>query len=292
MTSFVTTPSNSTIFHMERDLFIEGNILYSTGKQLRTTDGNSTTLVYAGSISNNSYIAVDGFVQTSKAEVIFVDRWNSCLRSLTRSKNHLYNLTGDCERSGFADGFHALFDYPLYVVQDNTTPCLLYVTDYSNRAVRMVVKSSRPYVTTLISDANRPYFRIYVGITQAHHRKYLYITHNDGLECYDQITNTTVDLILASHQFGDDALIYDSSLGTFLSIILYKGLIIMADYRHNRIFTINPKTRSTAYMCTGVAGQQPGNLSICQLYSPLGLLEDNGDIYIGDKYGIKVIKGE
>ena len=277
---------------MERDLFIEGNILYSTGEQLRTTDGNSTTLVYAGSISNNSYIAVDGFVQTSRAEVIFVDRWNSCLRSLTRSKNHLYNLTGDCERSGFEDGFHALFDYPLNVIQDHTTPCLLYVTDYSNRAVRMVVKSSRPYVTTLISDANRPYVsRRYVGITQAHHRKYLYITHNDGLECYDQITNTSVDLILPNHQLGD-ALIYDTSFSLFSSIILYNGLIITADHRQNRIFIINPKTRSIALMCSGVAGQQPGNFSICQLDSPMGLLEVNGDIYIGDKYGIKVIKGE
>ena len=53
MTSFITTPSNSTIFHMEFDLFIEGNILYSTGNKLRTTDGNSTTLVYAGGISTH-----------------------------------------------------------------------------------------------------------------------------------------------------------------------------------------------------------------------------------------------
>ena len=197
---------------MERDLFIEGNILYSTGKELMTTDGNSTALVYASntSMSDSSFITVSGFAQTSRAEVVFVDEVNGCLRSMNRSSNLMHNLTGDCGRRGYEDGFHALFEYPLLVVQDHFTPCLLYVPDLTNYAVRMVVKSSRPYVTTLISDANRPYFRIYVGITQAHHRKYLYITHNDGLECYDQITNTTVDLILASHHFGD-ALIHDSS---------------------------------------------------------------------------------
>ena len=278
---------------MERDLFIEGNILYSTGKELMTTDGNSTALVYASntSMSDSSFIAVSGFAQTSRAEVVFVDEVNGCLRSMNRTSNLMYNLTGDCGRRGYEDGFHALFEYPLFVVQDHFTPCLLYVPDLTNYAVRMVVKSSRPYVTTLISSANRPFRRIYTAITQAHHRKYLYITHSHGLECYDQMTNTSVDLILPSHHFGD-ALIYGSSFISFSSIILYKGLIITADYSQNRIFIVNPKTRSISLMCSGVAGQQPGNLSVCQLDSPMGLLEDDDDIYIGDKYGIRIIEGE
>ena len=43
MTTFETTGSN--VLHMQKDLFIPGNILYSEPRSLKTIDGGSNRLV-------------------------------------------------------------------------------------------------------------------------------------------------------------------------------------------------------------------------------------------------------
>ena len=143
---------------MEKDQLIPGNILFSDHSSLYTTDGNNITVVH--DFSANGYGLLFGFVQTLKFELITVDRYNSCLRLFNRMQDRIYNFTGDCKKAGYRNGTNALFNWPQSVIQDNQTPCLLYVTDYRNNAVRMVTDSRTPYVKTLI----RSYPKKYTGI--------------------------------------------------------------------------------------------------------------------------------
>ena len=92
---------------------------------------------------------------------------------------------------GFRDGTDTLFYGPMTVVQDNQIPCLVYVTDFLNNALRMVTKSHIPHVTTLLTSNNK----LYSHSTQEPEGRYLYITYFEGLERYDLAKNTLLDIV-------------------------------------------------------------------------------------------------
>ena len=280
---FVTLRTTGVI-HMEQDLLIDGNILFSSHELLITTNGTSTFVLFASSLSGDHNITVDGFVQTSKSQIVFVDRTNHCLRLLDRLTSTFFKLVGDCKRSGFRDGTDPIFSHPLSVIQDNRTPCLLYVTDQHNGAVRMITTSLLPRVTTLLTG------KIYYGITQDPTGVYLYITYHRGVERYNLLTNTSVGIFSSGKEFGA-SLMYDSNFRGAFSIVLLNDLIILSPYVENRLGVIDTQSGTITLICSGVAGHKAGNLSACELDLPLALLEVDGGIYVGDRKGISVIKG-
>ena len=162
----------------------------------------TTTVVHY--FTANGHGTIFGFVQTPKFELITADRYYSCLRVFNRLQNSTYKFAGDCKKKGYRDGTDALFDKPQIVIQDNQTPCLLYVTDYGNGAVRMVINSRTPYVTTLIKS----YLKDYTGITQDHSGKYPFITYRDGLERFNLLRNTSIDILSRDTTYANSAAIY------------------------------------------------------------------------------------
>ena len=278
---------------MERDKLIPGNILFSDHSSLYTTDGNNITVVH--DFNANGHGTIFGFVQTSKNELITVDPYNNCLRVFNRLQDIVYKFAGDCKKYGFRDGTDALFSRPQSVIQDNQTPCLLYVTDYYNAAVRMITKSQIPFVNTLTKTSPNSLYRrhMYTGITQDYSGQYLYILYRDGLERYDLSKNISIDILSSNTRYTNSAAIYDNDIGYLSSIILQDELIIISDTNRHALFVVNVSMGkySTSLVCTGVAGHLSGNSSFCQLYMPFGLLKMDGDIYVGEKGVISILTG-
>ena len=271
---------------MERDRLIPGNILFSDYRTLQTTDWIKATVVHDFRTIDGA--SISGFVQTSAFEIAFVDNTNSCLRVFNRLHDQVYKFAGDCQQEGRRDGINPLFTHPYSIIQDNQTPCLFYVIDYHNAEVRMVTKSFLPYAITLIKCC----YRTYLDLTQDSDGKLLYITHLKGLELFNLVTNTSTDIISESTYFADNAMIYDSNIRTFEGIIILQdSFIILADRDRNILYLVDLSTLSTSTICTGVGGYRSGNSSFCQVNRPMSLLHLDGDIYVGEREAISVLKG-
>ena len=280
-------PPSIYVYHMESDRLIPDNILYSDNRALHTTNGSNITDVF-------NFWAVDrtgiwGFTQTSEYDIVFVDGNIHCLRLYNRLQETVKKLVGSCNNSysGFRDGADALFNVPMKVIQDNQDPCLLYVIDFRNYALRMVTISLVPHVTTLIKNDQKKY----MGVTQDPCGRYLYITHTEGLERYDLVTNTSIDIVSKSTRYTNDALMYDGAIERLEGIILYRDLVIMADSGRHVLFVVDLTNNTTFTICTGEAGHRTGNASVCRLKSPSTLLKLNGDIYIGEDRHISMLRG-
>ena len=94
--------------------------------------------------------------------------------------------------------------------------------------------------------------------------------------------------------FTNSAAIYDHDIGYLSSIILHRGLIIISDADRHALVVVNVSmaTYSTSLVCTGVAGHLTGNSSFCQFNEPFGLLEMDGDIFIGERGVISILRGK
>ena len=66
MTTFLQT--ENYVYHLDRDLYIPGNILFIDGEALKTTDGSSTSLI-AGSVTQYDY--VEGVGSQARFNFIF-----------------------------------------------------------------------------------------------------------------------------------------------------------------------------------------------------------------------------
>ena len=282
-----TLPSGSLAYYMEKDQLIPGHILFSDCKTLRTTDGNNTIVVH--DFWTIDHASILGFVQISIVEIIFVDNLYSCLRLFNRSQGKVYKFAGDCKDRGFRDGTNPLFYVPYNVIQDNQTPCLFYVPEYANRAVRMVTKSRMPHVTTLI----RSDYKSYMYIAQDSNGTYLYINYYAGLERYNLITNTSIDIISDSRLYKgyttNHAMINDINIRSYSDVVLQNDLVVMFD--QYMLLLIDLTTNETYRVCTGVAGHRSGNISVCQLNQPHSLLEMDGNVYIGESGVVSVLRG-
>ena len=271
---------------MERDRLIPGNILFSDYRTLRTTDWIEATVVHV--FIGYDFASITGFVQTSAYEIIVVDNTNNCLRVFNRLYGKLYKFAGDCRQEGIRDGINPSFTRPYSIMQDNQNHSLFYLIDDYNSAVRMVIKSVVPRLATLIKRRDR----LYTDLTQDPDGKFLYFTHSKGLELFNLLTNTSNDIIAESTNFADNAMIYDSDIGSFVAIIiLQNNFIMLADSTRNVLFLVDLNTNSTSTICTGVEGYRSGNASFCQTNRPMTLLNMDGDIYVGEYLAISVFKG-
>ena len=287
---------NSTIFrlppifvhHMESDRLIPDNILYSDISALHTTNGSNITDVF--NFVDADGTSIWGFTQTSEYDIVYVESNIHCLRLYNRLQNTVEKLVGSCNKTypGFRDGADALFNVPMTVIQDNQDHCLLYVIDSRNHALRMVTNTRIPHVTTLIKNDHKKYR----GLTQEPEGRYLYITYFEGLERYDLMTNTSLDIVSKSTRYTNDAMMYDGAIVHLEGIILYRDLVIIADRGRQILFVVDLTNNTTSTICTGVEGHRSGNDSFCQLSYPKTLLELNGDIYIGELQHICVLRGK
>lgn len=144
MTSLIST--SNYVNRLEQDLCIPGNILFSDGFVLKTTDGISTTTV-AGSSQGHTvalgqqakFTWISGFRQISRTQVIVVDTNSNCLRLVDRVTLHTPVYAGLCGSAGYSHGTaSARFNSPWGMILDEKTAGMLLVADRNNDAIRHV----------------------------------------------------------------------------------------------------------------------------------------------------------
>ena len=155
---------HSDIYHLELDLYKnDGSILFSDYRMMKSTDGNTTETIVGSTSSGYQegigsaarFKTITGFTQISKTNVAIVDYPSHCLRMLNRKTQTTSRLAGVCTTYGNVNGKSGRFYSPWGVVLDSRDPNKLFVTDYSNNALRSVLINTGE-ISTVISGLNNP----------------------------------------------------------------------------------------------------------------------------------------
>ena len=302
MTTFVTTESN--VNHIEADQYVPGNILFSDGHALKTTDGTTTWLI-AGSPSSSGYSTssgssarfyyLSGFHQVSATRVFLVDRNNHCMRMLDRTSNASYvSYAGYCRSSGYADGTsRARFYYPQSAIADKKATGRLLVTDQSNHAIRHVYTNYHgyQYVTTFYRSTSS--LRNPTGITQEHTSGDLFITlltHYVYKLAYS-LKALTLLSGTGSRGFQDGFSCQTRFSSPYELLLLRPHKLLIADSHNHRLRVLDLNSLMTSSLSSGTSGTVDGNLTACTLQYPFSSAVVNGSLFIGQNGAIREIKG-
>lgn len=154
--SFNKEPGNistySIVLHIERDLYNnDGSILFGTFGYLQTTDGTTTTTLFA---SRKNPIA--GFVQLNHTHLVFSNYKRHCIMLLDRSSNSVSKLAGKCGWPGYEDGnkYTGRLYGPTSIVLDLENSNRIYVADTKNDKLR-AVDIETGQLSTIISTGLR-----------------------------------------------------------------------------------------------------------------------------------------
>lgn len=150
------------VFHMEPDLRIVGNLLFSDLHSLKSSDHNTTTLI-AGSTEEMGhavgpaldarYQSITGFVQLDSDHVVAVSWGHSCLHLIDRANATSIQFSGVCGNPGYTDGtVEAKFKNPVGIIKNINNASEIIIGDTGNNALRLLDIETRN-VTTLFHDA-------------------------------------------------------------------------------------------------------------------------------------------
>lgn len=300
--------SDGEVYHMEPDLYIRDNILFSDMCALKTTDGTTTTTIsghpkICGFQNAKGVLArfrsIYGFRQISDTEVVIADHGNHCLRLLNRITLQTSRYAGLCERRnitpGFADGTStAKFDFPRTIIDDFKHPGMLIVTDYNNSAIRNVnklsVSSPRPVSTFVRSTEDLAGI---CGIAQDAITGDMYVVVQYTIKKVTY-SNQSISILAGSANHG--SLDCDFSNSLFQNpheIILIGGnSLLVTDPDNNKLRPTSLDTRTVTSLCSGVSDSSDGNMKTCALYQPWSLMVLNRTLYVGENKRIRKIQGK
>lgn len=189
--------TDDSALHMQPDLFVKGNLLFSMNQALLTSDGTtqhvivgdpkrnpSTMIPYVEGVgANASFTEISSFAQRNGTDVLLADSKHGCIRSVNRLTNATQIVAGECKRVYYGDEqvdgplvnatFHIITD--IYYYEE-----VIYVIESSKSTVRKVDLKLN-LVSTL---ANETQFRDYDGplsFTIQLDDKVLYLTTVYGL---------------------------------------------------------------------------------------------------------------
>ena len=141
MTTFLDTTDH--VSHMQEDLFVPGNILFSTTRSLKTTNGRITDHIvghktrqfYQEGIGKNAgFRIIESFLQLNRTTVLVVDRLTNCLRLVNRLTNESSRILGNCTAPGaYRDGNDPRFNTPRKIIRDSVTRDHLVLTEAGSR---------------------------------------------------------------------------------------------------------------------------------------------------------------
>ena len=292
MTTFIET--ESTVKHMEPDLFIKGNILYIDRCALKTTDGVTSTTI-AGHCSPKFGLGLTSFRQISPSEVVVTDSIQNCLKLIDRTTLQVSRYAGYCGSAGYVTGTSAArFTSPYSIISDIKRPGMLLVTDYWNNAVRHVntLSSSAPHsVSNFVQSTS--YLDGPRGITQHHVSGDLYITtaNNEVWKVTYSSKSTSKFAGASSASFKDCD--FSTSYFNYPRDIIFiaDNKLLLADTNNQRLRVLNQQTSHTSSVCTGSYGHIDGDMDTCTLYYPRSLMVLNDTLYVGEYQRIRKVQG-
>lgn len=306
MTYYSNTESD--VFHLEADDMIRGNILFSDGSSLKTTDGRTTTTI-SGTANRNGYDdwggpqpvrfnLITGFAQQGKKRyVIVVDNGNHCLRLIDRKTQQVSQLAGACQQAGFVDGKNARFNLPWGVTRDSLrAKRYLIVTDTKNNAIREVNKNNGEVTTLFAARGGGGQMREPTGISQNPVTGDFYLTSQHAVYRYRYGDAQPIRLSGSDKEWG----FMDGSDWTRKSFFnapsdvlsLAGNKLVVADQYNSKLRVIDEKAGGVTSICSGDSGSRNGNIKSCQLVKPYSLLAMTGYLYVGEHRRIRKVQGE
>ena len=307
MSTYLET--ESYVYHMEPDKFIQSNVLFSDGSVLKTTDGFNTTVI-AGNPermgyqngNNALFYLLTSFKQISSTLVVASDLWNNCLRLIDREKQKAYRYAGQCEKTGFKDGTEeALFDQPRGIISDWKHNGLIFVMDSKNSAIRYVEVSStkRPAaVTTLFRSSELDW----VGYATQHPvTGDIFFTTSQQVYKLAYVSNRLSEVMISGNDVAQKGLHAQqldphtvvSPIRTYFKEIIFidDNTLLVADRSSHVVRVFDIRTNITNVICNGVQALQDGDWNTCSLNRPVSLMILNSILFIGGEKSIQQIKG-
>lgn len=303
MSTFTTT--EHYVYHMEVDEYIEGNILFSDGSALKTTDGTETKTIAGQAIQGGyreglgttaRFKDVSGFHQISSSKVILADNANRCIRLVDRRTRHTQTFFGSCAKAGYPDvGPLALLNQPFGIIPDNQDQHMLLVTDIYNKAILHLNILSRD-VSTFFKD--KTFTNYLAGITQEVSSGNLFISTHSSTAVY-LLHYRTKELKLVAGSAGSAGYRDDDTF----SIEMYwaPNALLLIDNRRKllrfgpfsrRLGVLDIGSNRTKYICTGTNGHTDGDHDSCALLWPRSLMVSGGSLYIGEYQNIRRWSGK
>lgn len=298
MTEYIIT--ESLVRHIETDKYIDGNILFTDGSSLKTTDGNKTQLI-AGQAIEDGYLEgageaalfyhISGFYQINSSRAIVIDRYNYCLRLVERLNRQTETWAGNCTEPGYRDGFEALFYWPDSMIADNQDKNKLLISDPGNNALRHID------LTTRVSYTFFNYTQLIklYGIAQDTNSGHLYLTSDRAIYqlSYDDMTLT----LLAGSQYGfKDGDFSSAKFKDPEAMLLLENneKILVADFSNDRLRILDTGNNLTTTLCTefkGYVGYVYVETEICLLNNPFSLMSTGDSLYVGERGRILQLSG-
>ena len=302
MTTFIETDSD--VLHMEPDLFIKGNVLYTDKCALKTTDGVTSTTIAGHSTTCYHHFAagllarfqdLTGFRQISPSEVVVTDYGQHCLKLIDRTTLQVSRYAGYCGSAGYVTGTSAArFYYPHSIISDIKRPGMLLVTDYGNDAVRHVntLSSSAPHSVSNFYQSTS-YLDNPKGITQHPVNGDLYITNNDNEVWKVTYSSKSISKFAGASSASFRDCDFSTSYFNYPRDIIFiaDNKLLLADTDNQRLRVLNQQTSHTSSVCTGRASHIDGDMETCTLYWPQSLMVLNDTLYVGEYQRIRKIQG-
>ena len=294
--TFIVAEAN--VMHIEEDRFIPGNILFSDGSSLQTTNGKtkqvivgvSTEIGYQNRLGSERYSTITGFHQISADEVLIVDSGNNCIRSADRRRIKTeQNFAGSCGYdSKFSDGSNPTFRQPHSIIPDILNPGTLLVTDTFFQAIRQLNTQSRVASTFLrIVDA---YF-FPRGICQQSMTGNLFVSvarHVYRIDYHQKSITLSVGSTSSGYASG---LFRSTKFSVPLEVLLMSNSseLLVTD-KNSRIRTLNLESSMSSYICYE-GGHRDGSRTKCHVDQPSALTVIGNTLYIGEYQRIRFIQG-
>ena len=279
--------TKSSVYHIEPDDHIRGNILFSDKCSLKTTDGIVTTTIVGDALkcdyvegvgTEARFSAILGFLQISKTQVVVADYDFYCLRMIDRNTLRTSPYLGSCY------DITSNIKYPRNIISDCRQPTMLFVSDrYSLYHLNTSTSPPRIHETFSVSGWY---------MAQDSRTGDLYIA--EGSHVTKLVYSTKQMLYIAGSPAGFKDGGFSSTEFYSLREIAYTGnyQLFVADWGNHRLRLLDMNLNITSSICSGIEGSQNGNLTSCALRQPRSLLAVNNTLFIGEDLSIRVIEGE
>ena len=192
----LATSIDDTVYHIQEDSFVPGNLLIADGCVLKTSDGTVTSTIAGGPHWEPGYAEGVGvqarfnkvlsFVQISSHQVVLVDSTNRCLRSVDRNTNQTAAYAGNCTQQGQQDGLDALFNEPTSVIINTKNSSQLIIVEPSHASLRIMGIFDKNVSTMFRRGGSGDLQRMVQSPTTGN----IYITFSHGVGLYDYQSKT------------------------------------------------------------------------------------------------------
>lgn len=292
--TYIQTGGN--VYHMEQDLLIPGNIIYSDDVSLQTTDGLTSQTITrnaaawefsqsnrVNTTATGKFNSIRGFVQLSLLEVVVVDTSAHCLRKLNRETLEISLYAGQCGTLSH----HQMnrFNLPQNIIRDIKST-KLFLTDYNHMNSIKTVSTGNASIheVSRFAHVSKP-----IGIVQELVYGNLYITNPSHVYRIGY-ESKAVTLVGGSTDGSTDYWRFSVFKYPQDLIPISDNRLVVADSYNDRLKVMALQS-SMDSVCTGEPGASDGKATECTLQSPRSLLLVNQTLYIGENGRIRQIEG-